>query len=72
MIETANSESHGLFKPEADTALESRVLRVMAISVAAAVLVSAPLAPWRGTTGLALAVFFLCSITTGCEVQSAL
>jgi ATP synthase I chain len=53
MNETANSKSQGLSKAD-DTALESRILRVMAVSVAVAVIVSTPLAPWRSTTGLAL------------------
>lgn len=53
MNETANSKSQGLSKVD-DTALESRILRVMAVSVAVAVIVSTPLAPWRSTTGFAL------------------
>ena len=54
MIETANSKSHGLFESDDDAALQSRILRVMALSVTVAVIVSTSLAPWRSTVGLAL------------------
>jgi hypothetical protein len=54
MMETANDQSRGLLKSQDDLALESRILRVMAVSVTLAVIVSAPLAPWRSTAGLAL------------------
>jgi hypothetical protein len=54
MMETANNKSRGLLEPQDDLALEFRILRVMAASVALAVIVSAPLAPWRSTAGLAL------------------
>jgi len=39
---------------DADDGLEARLLRVMAVAVAAAVAISLWLAPWRVTTGLAL------------------
>lgn len=52
MMETDNIR--GASATDADSALESRIFRVMAVSVALAVMVSAPLAPWRSTAGLAL------------------
>ena len=54
MMETANSRGQRLHGPEANTALESRILRLMAVAVALAVIVSMPIAPWRTTAGLAL------------------
>jgi hypothetical protein len=51
-METANNEK--VAASEADTALESRIFWVMAVSVIAAVIVCAPLAAWRSTAGLAL------------------
>jgi len=54
MMETANSRDPRVSGAEADTALESRIFRVMAASVTLAVIVSTLLAPWRSTAGLAL------------------
>ena len=54
MVETANSNGRGVFSVEDNTALESRIFLVMAVSVALAVICSAPFAPWRVTTGLIL------------------
>src|SRR5450432_2361249 len=54
MMETANNRDQAVSGTEADTALESRIFRVMGVSVALAVIVSTPLAPWRSTSGLAL------------------
>ena len=54
MIETANNAGQGPHLPEPDTALESRIFRMMAVSVTLAVIASMPLAPWRTTAGLAL------------------
>jgi len=54
MMETANNRGHDVHGPEADTVLESRILRTMGVSVTVAVIVSLPFAPWRTTVGLAL------------------
>ena len=56
MSESADSEAHGA--PEAagedPRAMERRIFRDMCVAVALAGVVSAPLAPWRVTTGLLL------------------
>ena len=52
MSEIANSVGHGALADADGAALERRLLRGMFVSVALAVLVSLPLAPWRVTTGL--------------------
>jgi ATP synthase I chain len=52
MNETVNSESAGMSGAQEDQALQARLVRAMAISVALAVIISGPLAPWRVTTGL--------------------
>lgn len=54
MIKPANNRNQDVSGTEADTALEARMFRAMAVSVALAVMVMAPLAPWRSTAGLAL------------------
>ena len=54
MSETANSVSSEAFAGEVDGALESRIFRAMIAIVSLAVIVSAMLAPWRVTAGLAL------------------
>ena len=52
MKETADSLGTEAFAADNDDALEGRIFRVMVASVALAASVSAPLAPWRVTTGL--------------------
>lgn len=52
-MEIANREQI-VAESTADTALEARIFRVMAVSVVVAVAISALLAPWRSTAGLAL------------------
>jgi ATP synthase I chain len=54
MMKTANSKDHFVLMTDADTALETRIFRVMAVSVVLALIISAALAPWRSTSGLAL------------------
>ncbi len=55
MTEMVNSAGRGTFAATDDgAALERRLLRSMCVVVALAVLISAPLAPWRVTTGLLL------------------
>ena len=54
MVETPDSNGRGVIRAEDDTALESRIFLVMAVSVALAVICSAPFVPWRVTTGLML------------------
>ena len=54
MAEIANSVSGETITGQADGALELRLFRVMIITVAAAVIVSSVLAPWRFTSGLML------------------
>ena len=53
MKEISNNEG-GSTLTTADEALENRLLRVMALAVAAAAVLSLWLAPWRVTTGLVL------------------
>jgi ATP synthase I chain len=53
MKEISNSEG-GSTLTTADEALETRLLRVMTLAVAAAAVASLWLAPWRVTTGLVL------------------
>ena len=56
MSETADSGAHGApgEAGEDPRAMERRIFRDMCVAVALAVAVSAPLAPWRVTTGLLL------------------
>lgn len=54
MSEIVNSVSGSAFKPSDPEAMERRLFRTMCVAVAAAVLISAPIAPWRVTTGLLL------------------
>lgn len=54
MSEIANSLSSEAFAGEPDGALESRIFGAMIAIVSLAVIVSAMLAPWRVTAGLAL------------------
>jgi hypothetical protein len=56
MSEIANSAGRGSSALDVDdgAALERRLLRGMFVAVAAGVLMSLPLAPWRVTTGLLL------------------
>jgi hypothetical protein len=56
-METANSTNHGVPGPEADTALEARIFRIMTVSVTLVVIISAPFVSWRTTAGLALGGF---------------
>lgn len=53
-METVNIRDPRVSEAAADAALESRILRVMALAVTVAVVVSTLLAPWRSTAGLAL------------------
>jgi ATP synthase I chain len=54
MNETVNKESRSALSAVADNGIDTRIFRTMAGAVALAVIVSAPLAPWRITTGLLL------------------
>ncbi len=54
MSEIANKVGYGVPADDEGAALERRLLRGMFVSVALAVLISLPLAPWRVTTGLLL------------------
>ena len=54
MMKTTDSRDQVAAEPEADTALQSRILRGMAVSVILAVIVSASFVAWRTTAGLAL------------------
>ena len=54
MSEIANSVGRGASDDDDGAALERRLLRAMFVSVALAVGLSLPLAPWRVTTGLLL------------------
>jgi hypothetical protein len=52
MSEIVNSASRSALGSNDPVAMERRLFRTMWIAVAGAVLISAPLAPWRVTTGL--------------------
>ena len=52
MTEMVNSVGRGALDDAAPEAMERRLVRAMYAVVAAAVIVSLPLAPWRVTTGL--------------------
>ncbi|MDQ3817330.1 MAG: ATP synthase subunit I [Acidobacteriota bacterium] len=54
MSEIANTADGSTLGHTDPVAMERRLFRMMIVTVAAAVLVSAPLAPWRVTTGLLL------------------
>ncbi|MBA2731670.1 MAG: ATP synthase subunit I [Acidobacteria bacterium] len=54
MSEIANNVGSSAFKEADPAAMERRLFRTMCWAVALAVVVSAPLAPWRVTTGLLL------------------
>ena len=54
MSEIANNAGYGVPADDDGAALEKRLRRGMFVSVALAVLISLPLAPWRVTTGLLL------------------
>lgn len=52
MNETGNNESGTALSAEAHNDIHSRIFRTMVVAVALAVIISAPFAPWRITTGL--------------------
>lgn len=52
MRETGNNESGSALSAAADNGIDGRIFRTMAVAVALAVIISAPFAPWRITTGL--------------------
>jgi ATP synthase I chain len=52
MKETGNKQSGSALSAKADDGIDGRIFRTMAAAVALAVIVSAPFAPWRITTGL--------------------
>lgn len=54
MSEIANTVDRSALGHTDPVAMERRLFRIMVVSVAVAVLLSAPLAPWRVTTGLLL------------------
>ena len=54
MKETGNKESGSALSAAADNGIDGRIFRTMAAAVALAVIISAPFAPWRITTGLLL------------------
>ena len=54
MSEIINSAGGSAFAGTDPAATERRLFRIMCVASAAAVLVSAPVAPWRVTTGLLL------------------
>ncbi|MCM3869134.1 MAG: ATP synthase subunit I [Pyrinomonadaceae bacterium] len=54
MIDTENNEGGSALAAAADNGVDRRIFRAMATSVALAVMVSAPFAPWRITAGLLL------------------
>ena len=54
MNETVNISGTGALAGSDPVAMEQRLIRTMYVAVALAVVVSAPLAPWRVTTGLLL------------------
>ena len=54
MSEIVNSAGRSAFERADPAAMERRLFRTMCVTVALAVVVSLPLAPWRTTTGLLL------------------
>jgi hypothetical protein len=54
MSNTANPMTLEVQEAAANAALEARINRTMAVSVALAVVIAAPFFPWRVTSGLAL------------------
>jgi hypothetical protein len=52
MNETGNKDSGSALSAAADNGIDGRIFRSMAGAVALAVIISAPFAPWRITTGL--------------------
>jgi len=52
MKDTENNESGSALLATTDNSIDGRIFRTMAVAVALAVIISAPLAPWRITTGL--------------------
>ncbi|MFN2512020.1 MAG: ATP synthase subunit I [Pyrinomonadaceae bacterium] len=52
MKDTGNNESGSALLATTDNSIDGRIFRTMAVAVALAVIISAPLAPWRITTGL--------------------
>lgn len=52
MKETGNNEGGNALSAAADNGIDGRIFRTMAAAVALAVIISAPIAPWRITTGL--------------------
>jgi ATP synthase I chain len=54
MDETAHIDDSIVSAPEEDHALETRMMRVMVVAIALAVIISGVVAPWRVTTGLLL------------------
>jgi len=52
MKETTDKQSGSALSAATDNGIDERILRIMAVAVALAVIVSAPFAPWRITTGL--------------------
>ncbi len=52
MKETGNKESRSALLAATDKGIDGRIFRAMAGAVALAVIISAPFAPWRITTGL--------------------
>jgi hypothetical protein len=54
MEETGNNESGSALSAATHNSIDGRIFRTMAIAVVLAVIISAPLAPWRITTGLLL------------------
>ncbi|MBA2524978.1 MAG: ATP synthase subunit I [Pyrinomonadaceae bacterium] len=52
MKKTGNNENGSALSDSTDDGIDGRIFRTMAGAVALAVIISAPLAPWRITTGL--------------------
>ena len=52
MKEIGNKQSGSALSGAADNGIDGRIFRTMAGAVALAVIISAPFAPWRITTGL--------------------
>jgi ATP synthase I chain len=54
MKDSGNKESRSALSVPVDNGIDGRIFRAMAVAVGLAVIVSAPLAPWRITTGVLL------------------
>ena len=54
MKDILNNEGGTMLPEAANSGIEARIFRTMALAVALAVLISLPLAPWRTTVGLLL------------------